>query len=123
MAQLADLELPCLPIDQQAFADGPDPYMLAARAEQGWLARSGLGVVVTDCDACAAILMQDARLKTPGEHIVAIMGGQGTNWARFQLECLIARDGQDHARIRTAINRAFFPRGQKLPRTDRRSGE
>ena len=38
------------------------------------------------------------------------MGGQGTNWARFEVECLIARDGADHDRIRAAARTAFSPR-------------
>ncbi|MET0180761.1 MAG: cytochrome P450 [Novosphingobium sp.] len=109
----SDLDLPVLPIGEQAFADAPDGFMLAARARHPWLARSDFGLVVTDYDACNDILAQDARLKAPAEHIVTIMGGEGTNWARFEVECLIARDGADHARIRGAVNRAFLPRAVK----------
>src|SRR5262245_26367958 len=85
-------------------------HMLEARRRHPWLATSDFGIVVTDYEACNAILRLDDKLKTPAAHIVAIMGGEGTNWARFQVECLIARDGADHERIRASVNGAFTPR-------------
>jgi cytochrome P450 len=110
MASLSSLALENLPIGEQAFADDPDGLVLAARKLHPWLALSDFGVIITDYDACNDILAMDAKLETPAEHIVAIMGGEGTNWARFEIECLIARGGADHARIRGAVNRAFLPR-------------
>lgn len=110
MPHVQELDLYDLPIGEQSFADNPDPYMLAARAKHPWLARSDFGIVVTEYDACGEILSMDDKLKTPAEHIVAIMGGEGTNWARFEVDCLIARDGHDHERIRAAVRAAFSPR-------------
>jgi cytochrome P450 len=105
-----NLQLPVLPIGTQTFANNPDPHMIAARSKHPWLAASDFGFVITDYDACDEILRMDARLKTPAEHIVQIMGGTGSNWARFQFECLIARDGVDHDRVRDAVRNAFSPR-------------
>jgi cytochrome P450 len=113
MASVAELDLYDLRIGEQLFADDPNPHMLAAREKHPWLARSEFGVVVTDFDACNEILQMDDRLKTPAEHVVKIMGGEGTNWARFEVDCLIARDGADHARIRAAANTPFTPRAVK----------
>ena len=104
------LDLYDLPIGEQAFADSPDPFMAEARARHPWLARNPFGLVLTDYDACSDIMGMDENLKTPAAHIVQIMGGEGTNWAHFQVEGLIARDGADHHRMRSAVNKAFLPR-------------
>jgi cytochrome P450 len=110
MPAIAELDLYHLPIGEQAFADDPNPFMSAAGSKHPWLAKSDFGVVITDYDAINEILGMDDKLKTPCEHLIEIMGGEGTNWARFERECLIARDGADHSRIRSAINRAFLPK-------------
>lgn len=110
MTELAKLELYNLPIGEQYFADDPDPHMLAARDCHPWLAKSDFGFVITERDAVDEVLRMDANLKTPASHIVEIMGGQGTNWARFQYECLIALDGEKHARVRNAVNQVFSPK-------------
>jgi cytochrome P450 len=107
---VADLDLYELPIGEQVFADDPNPYMIAAREKHPWLAKSSFGIVITEYNACSEILLMDDELKTPAEHIVEIMGGEGTHWARFEVECLIARDGADHHRIRSAVRTAFSPR-------------
>jgi cytochrome P450 len=107
---VTELDLYQLPIGEQHFADDPNPYMFAARAKHPWLAKSDFGIVVTEYSACTEILLMDQQLKTPAAHIVEIMGGEGTNWARFEVECLIARDGADHDRIRSAAKAAFSPR-------------
>lgn len=113
MPSVAELELYNLPIGEQIFADDPDPHMIAARHKHSWLARSPFGIVITEYVACGEILLMDDRLKTPAEQVVEIMGGAGTNWARFEVECLIARDGADHDRIRSAVKMAFSPRAVK----------
>jgi cytochrome P450 len=113
MSTVADLDLYELPIGEQSFANDPDPYMIAARRKHSWLAKSAFGIVITDYDACDNIMRLDEKLKTPAAHIVEIMGGHGTNWARFQVEGLIARDGADHERMRSAVSRAFLPRAVK----------
>jgi cytochrome P450 len=113
MPSVAELDLYDLPIGEQRFANDPDPHMIAARARHPWLAKSPFGIVITEYSACGEILLMDDRLKTPAEHVVEIMGGEGTNWARFEVECLIARDRADHERIRSAVKMAFSPRAVK----------
>lgn len=110
MQNVADLDLYDLPIGKQFFADDPNPHMIAAREKHPWLAKSEFGIVITEYDAVSEIMLMDDKLKTPSEHIVEIMGAEGTNWARFERECLIARDAADHERIRSAANKAFLPR-------------
>ncbi|WP_317929489.1 cytochrome P450 [Halioxenophilus sp. WMMB6] len=109
MQRPTDLHLLDLPIGEQIFADNPDPYMVEARKHHPWLANSTFGLVLTERDAVDEVLRLDEKLKTPASHIVEIMGGEGTNWARFQHECLIARDGDIHDRIRKAVAQAFRP--------------
>ncbi len=110
MQTVDELTLYSLPIGEQDFANDPNPYMLAARETHPWLANSPYGIVITDSEAVDDILRMDDLLKTPANHIVEIMGGEGTNWARFEHECLIAQDGEVHARLRSAVNMAFTPR-------------
>lgn len=110
MPILTEFDLYSLPIGEQSFADDPNPYMLAALEHHPWLANSDYGIVIIERQAVDDLLRMDDRLKTPAGHVVEIMGGEGTNWERFEHECLIARDGQAHARIRDAVNRAFTPR-------------
>ena len=110
MEQITDLDLYDLPIGEQFFADDPTPHFLAAREQHPWLAKSAFGYVLTDRTAVDQVLRKDENLKTPADHIIEIMGGQGTNWARFEHECLIAQDGEAHNRIRGAVNKAFTPR-------------
>src|SRR3984885_11350927 len=113
MPNVAELDLHNLPIGEQIFANDPNPHMIAAREKHPWLARSPFGIVITEYIACSEILRMDDRLKTPADQVVEIMGGEGTNWARFEVECLIARDGADHDRIRSAVKMAFSPRAVK----------
>lgn len=110
MTRVNDLNLSHLPIGEQRFADGPDPYMQAALQQHSWLARCDMGIVITEREAVDQIMRMDKVLKTPATHVVEIMGGEGSNWARFQHQCLIAQDGDTHSRIRNAVNRAFTPR-------------
>lgn len=113
MSLPSELELYELPIGEQRFANDPNPHMIAARERHPWLANSPFGIVITEYGACAEILLMDDRLKTPAEHVVEIMGGEGTNWARFEVDCLIARGRPDHERIRSAVKMAFSPRAVK----------
>ncbi len=110
MQRVTDLNLYHLPIGEQLFANNPNPHMLAAFKKHNWLATSDFGVLITDQEAVDDLLRMDKLLKTPANHVIEIMGGEGTNWARFQHECLIAQDGESHMRIRSAVNRAFTPR-------------
>jgi cytochrome P450 len=110
MLNVSELDLYHLPIGDQLFADDPNPHMLAAREKHSWLARSDFGTVVTEYAALDEIMRMDDKLKAPCEHVIDIMGGAGTNWARFQRECLIARDVGEHERIRSAIKKVFTPK-------------
>lgn len=110
---VTEMDLFFLPIGEQFFANDPDPHMLAARQAHPWLAKSDYGVLITEREAVDEVLRMDDKLKTPAGHIVEIMGGEGTNWERFEYECLIARDGETHDRIRSAVSAAFSPKAVK----------
>jgi cytochrome P450 len=110
MTSVLDLKLHSVPIAEQCFGDDPDPHMLAAREVHPWLAASDFGFVITDYDALDAILRKDDNLKTPANHVIELMGAEGSNWARFQREFILARDGEAHDRIRASVKHAFSPR-------------
>ncbi|HUD27895.1 MAG TPA: hypothetical protein VMQ93_03420, partial [Novosphingobium sp.] len=77
------LDLFHLPVETQAFADDPTPFLAAARARHPWLAMSVIGPVLTSYRAIDEIMRMDDALAMPGSEIVGIMGAQGTGWGDF----------------------------------------
>lgn len=110
MQSASDLTLPHLPIETDAFASDPTPFMAEARRQHPWLARCNVGYVVTDYQAIKDILYQDDKLCMPSDQIVAIMGAEDTGWGRFTKEMMLSRAGAEHARLRGSVADAFTPR-------------
>src|SRR5579871_2233200 len=110
MQSIADLDLFELTIGGKDFSLDPDPYMLAAKKRHSWLAKSEYGYVVTDYDAFADLLGNDKQLVFSSDHLVQIMGAEGTEWGRFQLNHMLTKSGADHQRLRSSISKAFMPR-------------
>jgi cytochrome P450 len=109
MPTTAELALGELPIEKPEFGRDPMPYFADARRRHGWLARSALGIVLTEYRAMDELLRLDDNLKMPGEGIVEIMGARGTGWGHFAEEMMLARSGADHARLRNSVASAFGP--------------
>ena len=103
------LTLADLPIDTKPFGDNPLPYLVAARQQHPWLARSPIGYVVTGYRAIDDILRMDTKLTMPGEEIVGIMGAQGTGWGDFAVDQMLVSSGERHARLRGSASTAFGP--------------
>jgi len=109
MPTIATLDLAELPIEKPEFGRNPMPYFADARRQHAWLARSALGIVITEYRAMDELLRLDHNLKMPGEGIVEIMGAGGTGWGHFAEEMMLARSGADHARLRNSVTSAFGP--------------
>src|ERR1700751_1371240 len=84
MQRGADLELPYLTMDEDAFAVDPFPHFERARAQHPWLARWTLGYVVTDYKAMRDLFAHEGRMRIMYDGIVAIMDAKGTPWGNFQ---------------------------------------
>lgn len=110
------LDLFHLPVETQAFADDPTPFLAAARARHPWLAMSVIGPVLTSYRAIDEIMRMDDALAMPGSEIVGIMGAQGTGWGDFAQEMLLVRHGSDHQRLRSSVSAAFGPGNVKRMR-------
>jgi cytochrome P450 len=109
MQTITDLALPNLPMDQASFAQDPWPHFTAAREEHPWLSTCPFGFVIHSYDAMRDLLGMDRNLRGAYENVVQIMQAQGTPWGRFQLESLLAQNGEAHQRIRRVLAPAFTP--------------
>jgi cytochrome P450 len=105
-----DLNLPQLPIETSEFAADPLPYFERARGEHPWLARCGVGFIITEYQAMKDVLGRDDKLEMPGGQIVEIMGAHGTGWGRFVVDQMLVSGGERHARLRGSVAEAFTPR-------------
>jgi cytochrome P450 len=110
MLSINELDLPHLAIEQPEFAADPMPRFEAARRAHPWIAKCGVGYVVTDYVAMKEILHKDESLRMPSPEIVGLMGAHGTGWGRFTEEMMLSKSGVDHARLRGAVAAAFTPR-------------
>jgi len=109
MQTITDLTLPYLPMDEASFAANPFPHFEKARAEHPWLATCPYGPVVTQLDAMRDLLYLDRSMHGAYESVVDLMNARDTTWGRFQLESLLAQNGDAHQRIRKVLAPAFTP--------------
>jgi cytochrome P450 len=93
-------------MEKAAFATDPFPYFAAARAKHPWLAHSVFGFVVTEYTAMRDLLAMDG-LRTANDGVVAILGGEGTDWGRFAERNIFGQQGDAHRRQRAALAPIF----------------
>ncbi len=110
MQKAAELKLPFLAIEDPDFATDPAGRFAAARQQHPWLAKTTHGYIATEYFAIRDLLGMDDRMRVPYEAVVKGMNASGSHWERFQLESVIALDGEDHKRIRDVVAPAFTPR-------------
>ncbi len=110
MQLAADLDLPYLEMEKDAFARDPFPYFAEARARHPWLARWVLGYVVTDYQAMRDFFVGEERMGMLYDNIVEIMGAEGTPWGNFQQRHMLNMSGDVHRRIRDILAPSFTPR-------------
>jgi hypothetical protein len=61
MRLVTELDLHSLPIGEQLFANDPNPHMIAALERHSWLATSDFGIIITDNEALAELMLMDAE--------------------------------------------------------------
>jgi cytochrome P450 len=106
----ADLELLELPIEDRAFAIDPDPFLDEARRQHPWLARFSHGFVLHGYQAMRELMPQDDKLHIAVEAVVDIMGAAQSPWGSFMRDMMICMRGENHKRVRGAIEPYFKPR-------------
>lgn len=109
MAQLAELDLPELPMENPEFAANPWPFLAEARKQHPWLATTPFGYAIHQYQAMRDLLWLDHSMVGAYENVVDLMEARGTKWGRFQLESLLAQNGESHKRIRHVLAPAFTP--------------
>ncbi len=112
----AELDLPYLTMDEDAFAVDPFPHFAEARARHPWLARWTLGYVVTDYQAMRDLFAMEEKMGMLYDNIVAIMEAEGTPWGNFQQRHMLNQTGAAHKRIRDILAPSFTPRQANLHR-------
>lgn len=112
----ADLDLPFLTMDEDAFAADPFPHFARARAAHPWLARWKLGYVVTDYQAMRDLFANESDMRMMYDSIVAIMEAKGTPWGNFQERHMLSMMGEPHKRLRDVLAPSFTPRRANLHR-------
>lgn len=109
MKSLTDLDLPFLPMEEEAFAADPFPYFDEARQQHPWLARCSFGYVVHGHTAIRDLLRQDDKLEPSFDDVVELMGASDTEWGRFQHTQLLNLSGDAHRRLRDIVAPLFTP--------------
>ncbi|TGD73419.1 cytochrome P450 [Mangrovimicrobium sediminis] len=104
------LDLAYMAMESREFSDNPFPHFDAARERHPWLARCAFGVVVHEFQAIQDLLIQDDKMCSDQEGVVAAMQAEGTPWGRFQVESILGRSGDSHKRIRDVVAPMFTPR-------------
>jgi cytochrome P450 len=110
MQTLDQLDLPYLEMDEASFGQDPFPRFAEARRHHPWLARSKLGVVITEYAAMRELFGRDDQLRPPYEDVVGLLGMEGTPWGRFTQEQLISLPVDQHRFLRDTFAAKFTPR-------------
>jgi cytochrome P450 len=110
MLKGAELDLPYLTMDEDAFSVDPFPHFERARAAHPWLARWTLGYVVTDYKAMRDLFAREDRMRMMYDSIVAIMDAKNTPWGDFQERHMLSMEGATHKRVRDVLAPSFTPR-------------
>lgn len=110
MQNLAELELPHLPVEDPEFAADPVAFFRDAKKRNPWIAASDIGYWVHDYQAIRDLLSQDDKLRPAYDGIVEMLGAHGTPWGRFTEQQMISLPAEQHAMLRTTFARKFTPR-------------
>lgn len=105
---LADLDLPVLDVDDTALRGERFHEVLGDLASRAWLARTSLGIAVFDREVGLEML-RDRRMSFPSLELLQLQGiTEGPIYERVA-EGLLAKDGDEHGRLRRLLTPAFTP--------------
>jgi cytochrome P450 len=110
MQAVTDLKLPELTIDAPDFLAVAAERFAEARTQHPWLAKVPFGYLVTEYAAMRDLLLMDDRVRPPHDAMMELMQAHGSRWERFQMESVLAMNGDAHKRIRDIVAPAFTPR-------------
>lgn len=108
--ELAQLDLPFLPIEDPAFSLNPAERFAEARRQHPWLATISVGYMLTEHAAMRDIMRNDAHMVIGFNELVEHMGATGTPWGEFIKGSVQTQTGDTHLRLRSALRSPFSPR-------------
>lgn len=110
MTTISDLDLPFLPLEDEALAEDPAAFFEKARQHHPWLAKCSFGYVMTGYQAAREFMKHEDKLRMSHPDMIEMMGAKGTPWGDFVEYSIQARSGQEHKRLRDTLKTAFTPR-------------
>lgn len=110
IAELAELDLPFLAIEDPDFSLDPSRRFAEARERHPWLARIPVGYMITQHAAMRDMMRNDAAMVMGFNEVVEYMGATGTPWGEFIKGTIQTQSGDTHVRLRDALRSAFSPR-------------
>lgn len=110
MQRLDELELPEIDIFDPAFAADPHGAFRRARERGAWIARYQFGYLPLDFESVGHFFRGDKFCRMPNRDITKAWGAQGTTFARFFDNMLLALSGPEHVRLRRIVAPAFTAR-------------
>ena len=82
---LDQLDLPVLKMDDPHFGEDPLPRFAEARRHHPWLARTDLGIVVTEYKAMRELSGRDAEPRPPYQVVISTLATEASPWGDFSL--------------------------------------
>jgi cytochrome P450 len=107
---LDQLDLPYLEYTNPALAADPYPYFAEARKKHPFLARTDLGIVVTEYQAMRDLFGRDEELRPPYADVVKVLGVENTPWGDFTERQMISLPVETHRFLRDTFAAKFTPR-------------
>lgn len=109
MQRLDELDLPYLELENPVFASNPYPRFAEARTKHPFLARTNLGVVVTEYQAMRDLFARE-ELRAPYADVVKVLGQENTPWGDFTERQMISLPDETHRFLRDTFAAKFTPR-------------
>ncbi|MCW1429615.1 cytochrome P450 [Novosphingobium sp. JCM 18896] len=109
MQALDALDLPWLDYTNPALAADPYPHFADARARHPFLARTDMGVVITEYQAMRDLFGR-GELRAPYADVVKVLGQENTPWGDFTERQMIALPAETHRFLRDTFAAKFTPR-------------
>jgi cytochrome P450 len=107
---LDQLDLPRLEMADPAFGANPYPRFEEARSKHPFLARTDLGVVITEYQAMRDLFGRDEELRPPYADVVKVLGVENTPWGDFTERQMISLPVETHRFLRDTFAAKFTPR-------------
>jgi cytochrome P450 len=110
MQTLEELDLPFLEMEAPDFGANPYPRFEEARRKHPWLARTSLGIVITEYQAMRDLFGRDDELRPPYADVVKVLGVENTPWGDFTERQMISLPVETHRFLRDTFAAKFTPR-------------